>query len=109
MRDTGTGGDSERVKLTLTIQVEGVEYDAEGAAGVGRGVVGCGRRRVLAPPCLPATAHRRSNLIALDVLAAGAESSGHCSSGEEAKGPALSCKSPLNGPSQPLALDPRPL
>ncbi len=30
MRDTGTGGDSERVKLTLTIQVEGVEYDAEG-------------------------------------------------------------------------------
>ena len=30
-RDTGTGGESERIKLTLTIQVEGVEYDAEGA------------------------------------------------------------------------------
>ncbi len=30
MKDTGTGGESERIKLTLTIQVEGVEYDAEG-------------------------------------------------------------------------------
>lgn len=29
-RDSGVGGESERVKLTLTIQVEGVEYDAEG-------------------------------------------------------------------------------
>ncbi|KAL4422403.1 hypothetical protein ABPG75_008600 [Micractinium tetrahymenae] len=30
LRDTGTGGESERVKLKLMIRVEAVEYDAEG-------------------------------------------------------------------------------
>jgi protein pelota len=29
-KDVGTGTDSERIKLKLTIAVEGVEYDAEG-------------------------------------------------------------------------------
>ena len=28
--DKGTGADSERVKLKLTLQVEGIEFDAEG-------------------------------------------------------------------------------
>lgn len=30
LRDTGTGGESERVKLKLMVRVEAVEYDAEG-------------------------------------------------------------------------------
>ncbi|KAI3429800.1 hypothetical protein D9Q98_010113 [Chlorella vulgaris] len=30
LRDTGAGGESERIKLKLMIAVEGVEYDAEG-------------------------------------------------------------------------------
>ena len=29
-RDNGVGSNSERVKLTLTIEVEGIEYDGEG-------------------------------------------------------------------------------
>jgi protein pelota len=29
-KETGTGAESERVKIRLTIQVEGVEFDPEG-------------------------------------------------------------------------------
>ena len=29
-KDTGVGADSERVKIKLTIEVEGVDFDAEG-------------------------------------------------------------------------------
>lgn len=29
-KDTGVGADSERIKLKLTIQVESVDFDAEG-------------------------------------------------------------------------------
>jgi stalled ribosome rescue protein Dom34 len=31
-KDSGTGAESERVKMKLTIQVEGVEFDPEGTA-----------------------------------------------------------------------------
>ncbi len=34
-KDTGTGAESERVKMKLTIKVEGVEFDPEGEAGGG--------------------------------------------------------------------------
>ena len=30
-KDTGVGADSERVKIKLTVEVEGVDFDAEGA------------------------------------------------------------------------------
>lgn len=30
-KDTGTGAESERVKVKLTVQVEGIEFDPEGA------------------------------------------------------------------------------
>lgn len=31
-KDTGTGADSEKIKLTLTVEVEGIEFDPEGEA-----------------------------------------------------------------------------
>ena len=44
-KDSGVGADSERIKLKLTIEVEGIEFDAEGerrgSAMKGRGG-GCG-------------------------------------------------------------------
>ena len=41
-KDTGTGSESERVKLRLMVSVEGVEYDAEG---------GCAAERCAAERC----------------------------------------------------------
>ncbi len=32
--DKGTGADTERLKLKLTLEVEGIEFDAEGGSGV---------------------------------------------------------------------------
>jgi hypothetical protein len=44
-KDSGTGTDSEKVKLTLTVQVEGVEFDPEGgwAGGLAGWRAGGGR------------------------------------------------------------------
>lgn len=44
--DRGTGSESERIKLRLTIAVEGVDYDAEGAAA-GRRSAACTLERGL--------------------------------------------------------------
>jgi hypothetical protein len=47
-RDTGTGGESEKVKLKLLVVVEAVEYDAEG-----------GRQLGWPPSIVPAQRHAR--------------------------------------------------
>lgn len=67
-RDTGTGGESEKVKLRLMVAVEAVEYDAEGGRQLGWSPTPaslldtlrreCAARHTALPPatprCLPA-------------------------------------------------------
>jgi hypothetical protein len=36
-RDAAAGSESERIKLRLTIQIEGIEFDPDGEVGAGSG------------------------------------------------------------------------
>ncbi len=38
-KDSGTGADSEKIKLTLTVEVEGIEFDPEGRQDEACGVL----------------------------------------------------------------------
>lgn len=44
-RDSGAGSESEKVRLRLTIAVEGVDFDPEGARGACRQCACCCMRR----------------------------------------------------------------
>ena len=65
-KDTGTGSESERVKLRLMVSVEGVEYDAEGGCAAER----CAALRVALIPqrCCVVVASRSASSAAAPPL-----------------------------------------